>query len=121
MGYSEWEFRKMDEEFCEAHAGALAAPALGGITWMTCLAPTTKGPCIKGVKYMVHGQRTGNELCEEHAAEREKLVDALTADVMGGLRVFVTRDGYALTEDQLRERANNICAALLGNYELRAL
>lgn len=54
-------------------------------------------------------------------AEREKLVDALTADVMGGLRVFVTRDGYALTEDQIRERANNIVCAIVGNYELRAL
>jgi hypothetical protein len=44
------------------------------------------------------------------------LVASLTVDVAEGLRVLRERDGVALTDDQIVERARNIVAGLVGNY-----
>ena len=36
-------------------------PAVGGILWTTCLAPTESGwPCLKGVEVSIHGEPTGS-------------------------------------------------------------
>jgi hypothetical protein len=43
---------------------------------------------------------------------------ALVDDVAAGVRVLRTRDGVAVTDDQIAERARNIAAALLGNYRI---
>jgi hypothetical protein len=40
------------------------------------------------------------------------------ADVAAGIRVLATRDGIALTEKQVTERARNIVAGLMGNYRI---
>jgi hypothetical protein len=45
----------------------------------------------------------------------------LLADVSAGIRVLKSRDGVALTESQIRERAHNIVMGLLMNYRLEAL
>ncbi len=45
----------------------------------------------------------------------------LLADVSAGIRVLRSRDGLALTETQIRERAHNIVMGLLMNYRLEAI
>ena len=45
----------------------------------------------------------------------------LLTDVSAGLRVLKSRDGVALTESQIRERAHNIVMGLLMNYRIAAL
>jgi hypothetical protein len=45
----------------------------------------------------------------------------LLTDVSAGLRVLKSRDGVALTESQIRERAHNIVMGLLMNYRIEAL
>jgi hypothetical protein len=45
----------------------------------------------------------------------------LLTDVSAGLRVLKSRDGLALTETQIRERAHNIVMGLLMNYRIEAL
>ena len=45
----------------------------------------------------------------------------LLTDVSAGLRVLKSRDGLALTESQIRERAHNIVMGLLMNYRIEAL
>jgi hypothetical protein len=42
-------------------------------------------------------------------------------DVAAGIRVLQTRDGIALTNEQILERARNIVAGLLGNYRIHSL
>lgn len=49
------------------------------------------------------------------------VVKALIEDISEGIRVLRTRDGVALTEEQIRERANNIVCGLRGNYAIQAL
>ena len=47
---------------------------------------------------------------------KSSLAESLMKLVDDGLRVFRTRDGVRLTDEQIEERTNNIVAALLGNY-----
>ena len=47
---------------------------------------------------------------------RSSIAESLTKLVDDGLRVFRTRDGVRLTDEQIEERTNNLVAALLGNY-----
>ncbi len=69
MSLTDWQQRKLDEAYGEADAEALGRPAVGGITWTTCLAPTASGwPCLKGVPVSIHGEPTGKTRCDEHAA-----------------------------------------------------
>lgn len=63
MRLSDWEQRKLDER-----TGG-DGPAVGGITWTTCLAPTAKGPCLRGVEVSIHGEATGRTRCDEHKGE----------------------------------------------------
>ncbi len=48
-------------------------------------------------------------------------VRLLVDDVADGIRVFQTRDGINLSEDQIVERARNIVAGLIGNYRIQTL
>jgi hypothetical protein len=48
-------------------------------------------------------------------------VRLLLEDVAEGIRVLQTRDGIALSEDQIVERARNIVAGLIGNYAIQSL
>lgn len=50
----------------------------------------------------------------------ESLVDQLVSDVAMGLRVLRTRDGFALPEDLVMDRARNIVCGLIGNYRIEA-
>jgi hypothetical protein len=45
----------------------------------------------------------------------------LLEDVAAGIRVLQTRDGIALSDEQILERARNIVAGLIGNYRIRSL
>lgn len=45
----------------------------------------------------------------------------LLDDVAAGIRVLQTRDGIALSDEQILERARNIVAGLIGNYRIRSL
>jgi hypothetical protein len=45
----------------------------------------------------------------------------LVEDVADGIRVLQTRDGIKLSEDQIVERARNIVAGLIGNYNITSL
>ena len=45
----------------------------------------------------------------------------LLEDVAAGIRVLHTRDGLALSEEQVIERARNIVAGLIGNYRIQSL
>ena len=42
-------------------------------------------------------------------------------DVSEGIRVLQTRDGIKLSDDQIVERARNIVAGLIGNYNIQSL
>jgi hypothetical protein len=48
-------------------------------------------------------------------------VRLLVEDVAEGIRVLQTRDGIKLTDDQIVERARNIVAGLIGNYNIQSL
>jgi hypothetical protein len=48
-------------------------------------------------------------------------VRRLIDDLSAGIRVLRDRDGVALSDDLIRERASNHAAAVLGNYEIRSL
>jgi hypothetical protein len=48
-------------------------------------------------------------------------VRLLLEDVAEGIRVLQTRDGIALSDDLITERARNIVAGLIGNYRIQAL
>jgi hypothetical protein len=45
----------------------------------------------------------------------------LLADVSAGIRVLQSRDGLALSETQIRERARNIVMGLAMNYRIETL
>lgn len=45
----------------------------------------------------------------------------LLADVSAGIRVLQSRDGVALSETQIRERARNIVMGLAMNYRIERL
>ncbi len=61
---SDWEQRKLDEQDWPG------GPAVGGITWTTCLRPTASGwPCLKGVPVLIHGEPTGRTRCDDHEEE----------------------------------------------------
>jgi hypothetical protein len=42
-------------------------------------------------------------------------------DIADGIRVLHTRDGIKLSEEQIVERARNIVAGLIGNYNIQSL
>jgi hypothetical protein len=48
-------------------------------------------------------------------------VRLLVEDVADGIRVLQTRDGIKLSEEQVVERARNIVAGLIGNYNIQSL
>ena len=48
-------------------------------------------------------------------------VRLLLQDVASGIRVLQSRDGVALSDDQILERARNIVAGLVGNYKIVSL
>jgi hypothetical protein len=48
-------------------------------------------------------------------------VRQLLEDVAAGIRVLQTRDGVAVSDDQILERARNIVAGLIGNYRISSL
>ena len=48
-------------------------------------------------------------------------VRLLLQDVADGIRVFRTRDGIQLSNEQILERARNIVAGLVGNYKISAI
>ena len=50
--------------------------------------------------------------------DEQRTIGRLLADVAAGIRVLATRDGIALTEKQVIERARNIVAGLMGNYRI---
>jgi hypothetical protein len=45
----------------------------------------------------------------------------LVEDIAEGIRVLQTRDGIKLSEEQIVERARNIVAGLIGNYNIVSL
>jgi hypothetical protein len=45
----------------------------------------------------------------------------LVRDISEGIRVLATRDGVALTEGQILDRASNIVMGLMGNYRIESL
>jgi hypothetical protein len=55
------------------------------------------------------------DYCRER---REALTRKLVKDVSDGIRVLVTRGDADLTELQIAERAANIVAGIIGNYEI---
>jgi hypothetical protein len=48
-------------------------------------------------------------------------VRLLLDDIAAGIRVLQTRDGVALSDEQILERARNIVAGLIGNYRISSL
>jgi hypothetical protein len=48
-------------------------------------------------------------------------LDQLIERIAAGIRVLRTRDGVALSEDQIYERARNIAACVSLNYEMEPL
>ena len=46
---------------------------------------------------------------------------SLLTDVSAGIRVLQSRDGVALSEIQILERARNIVMGLIGNYRIESL
>jgi len=69
--------------------------------------PPTKG------KWLTIGERIARANAELAALERPD--PAMVVDVVAeGLRVLRTRDGVALTDDMILERARNIAAGLTG-------
>ena len=46
---------------------------------------------------------------------------ALMDDISAGIRVLQSRDGVALSDDQIQERARNIVTGLMGNYRIVSL
>lgn len=48
-------------------------------------------------------------------------VRLLLQDIASGIRVLQSRDGIALSDEQILERARNIVAGLVGNYKIVSL
>lgn len=53
--------------------------------------------------------------------ERESLLDRLVVDVRDGIMVLAYRDGLSVTIEMATERARNIVAGQVGNYQIRPL
>jgi hypothetical protein len=51
----------------------------------------------------------------------KQLARMLIDDLCAGIRVLRDRGGIALSDYLIRERAANLAAAVLGNYEVRSL
>jgi ribosomal protein S30 len=45
----------------------------------------------------------------------------LLEDITAGIRVLKTRDGVAVSDEQILERARNIVTGLIGNYRIQSL
>jgi hypothetical protein len=45
----------------------------------------------------------------------------LLEDIAAGIRVLQTRDGVAVSDELVLERARNIVAGLIGNYRIQSL
>ena len=56
-----------------------------------------------------------------HSNANLPTVRLLLQDVAQGIRVLQSRDGIALSDEQILERARNIVTGLIGNYSIRAL
>lgn len=52
---------------------------------------------------------------------RDPTMMRLLRDVSEGIRVLQSRDGVAVSEAQIWERARNIVMGLIGNYRIQAL
>lgn len=50
-----------------------------------------------------------------------ELLASLVDDVAAGVRVLRTRDGVALTDEQITDRARNVVCGLIGNYRIEPL
>lgn len=111
MSLTDWQMRQLDEQFDGGHG-----PAVGGITWATCLARTTKGPCLTGVPVVVNGEATGKTKCDRHDT-----VDAMVADVKAGILVLASVYGLPVTDEMATDRANNIVHGIVANYDVRGL
>ena len=48
-------------------------------------------------------------------------VRLLLEDIAAGIRVLQTRDGIALSNEQILERARNIVTGLIGNYRIQSI
>ena len=48
-------------------------------------------------------------------------VRLLLQDIASGIKVLQSRDGLALSDEQILERARNIVAGLVGNYRIVSL
>lgn len=59
-----------------------------------------------------------NLIVQPWDGDKESLIDSLVSDVATGIRVLRSRDGSWLTEDQIMDRARNIVAGLIGNYNI---
>ena len=73
---------------------------------------------------MIRSWQSAPVLAAIEALERPRptpTVAAMTRDIAAGIRVLVTRDGVALSEEQVMERTNNIVTGLLGNFTIEAL
>lgn len=74
---------------------------------------------------MACASREGASQAQAIAAESRRdaatLTASLMADVEAGIRVLRTRDGVALTDAQIRDRAANVVSGLLGNYRIEPL
>lgn len=84
---------------------------------------------VRDVRGLSHGQPAWGVSTDGDVARivgdsrrrAEALNRSLMDDVSAGLRVLVTRDGVPLTEVAIRERAANIVAGLVGNYQITRL
>jgi len=56
-----------------------------------------------------------------HQTTKLPTVRLLLEDIAAGIRVLQTRDGVALSDEQILERARNIVAGLIGNYRIHSL
>jgi len=50
-----------------------------------------------------------------------ELAEAIVADIAAGLFVLRDRDGIAIAPGLVLERARNIAAAILGNYDVKPI
>lgn len=81
----------------------------------------TRGLSHGSPAWGVSGAAEARRIAAESKHAAAVLNEALMDDVTAGLRVLVTRDGVPLTETAIRERAANIVAGLVGNYQIAPL
>jgi len=70
------------------------------------------------VKTLLTGDAALDVVLNPPTVAREAIVDALLTDVRDGVMVLVYRDGLPLTLEQATERARNIVAGLITNYQI---